>query len=969
MALWLLVCTTGAQSQTTLTVNPQQVSLSAPAGSTTAVAQTVTLLSPGRSVPFTTSVRYFSAATGWLAVSPASGTAPTTLTISANPTNLAAGIYSGQVLIEAGSLTTYVNVVLNIVTPPGNRLAVDQTGLTFIAESGAAVLPVQTLSVIAARGVAAPVAFTAAATSAGNWLSVSPPSAATPATLSVFAIRTPMMSGVLTGTITLTPVGGGAPTIVPVALLATGSTETPVTLSLSQTALTVNHQHGVGAPPAQIVYVNSTGRSVTYTATTTTPWLSLQTVFSSGMTVTDETPSQLAVVVDPGSLAPGTYIGTVTITSPGLPPVELPVSLTVTTTPALNADPSSLVFDDLNVQLPVTVTSTGSSNLSFTASSSAPWLSVVPLTGSTAEGFELLTVTVNPSGLAPGTYNATVTLTVQGTGATLRIPVRLTVSGTGAATALEISAESVELTGVVNAASPAKPLIVRAPVSAPHTFTAAGVSPEGWLLVEPFLATTPASITIRANSAAVAPGIYEGVVLITSLLTGEQTKVPVKFTLVEQSLVTDPASLDFVQEKRGVPPAPKSLQVTGVPPIGFTVSNALSWLTVTPDRGLTPTTLLVAVEPTGLPPGVTRGSIQLNGPNGRLTIPVSLSVAEPPAPTVAPEAITFSYELGSPAPAAQSINIGSTGDMVRFTATARTESGTNWLSVAPSSGSTPATLTAAVSTAQLVPGRHAGTITVASADGSVAPRSVPVTLTVTSSSVAVQGLLHGATLSATPIAPGQIVTLTGTGLGPAAGVTARPTAAGAFESRLSDIRVLFDGVPAPLLYVRNDQINAIVPYALHGRSSARVQVEAGTSFSIPIEAKVVDAVPGLFTSGAAGRGQAAALNSDFTVNSAVNPAARGSIIILFGTGEGQTDPPGQDGRVILTDLRRPRLPVAARIGGRSAEVLYFGSAPSLVSGVFQANIRIPEEAPVGLALIDVQVGGETTQSGVTIAVR
>jgi uncharacterized protein (TIGR03437 family) len=201
------------------------------------------------------------------------------------------------------------------------------------------------------------------------------------------------------------------------------------------------------------------------------------------------------------------------------------------------------------------------------------------------------------------------------------------------------------------------------------------------------------------------------------------------------------------------------------------------------------------------------------------------------------------------------------------------------------------------------------------------------------------------------------------------GLVARPTAAGAFESRLGDMRVLFDGVPAPLLSVRIDEIQAIVPYAIYGRASARVQVEAGASLSIPIEAKVVDAVPGLFTSGSLGRGPAAALNADFTLNSVLNPAPRGSVISVFGTGEGQTDPPGQDGRVITVDLRRPLLPVTATIGGRPAEVTYAGSTSGQVSGLFQANVRIPDDIEPGVVPIQIQVGGATTQSGVTVAVR
>jgi hypothetical protein len=270
----------------------------------------------------------------------------------------------------------------------------------------------------------------------------------------------------------------------------------------------------------------------------------------------------------------------------------------------------------------------------------------------------------------------------------------------------------------------------------------------------------------------------------------------------------------------------------------------------------------VSVDPTGLAPGTNTGSIQIEGPKNRVAVEISLTVMEPPGPTASPTSLTFDYQLGSPAPPAQSISVGSNiANAVGFTASATTESGASWLLINPTSGVTPAIVQASVNTALVVPGRQAGAITIASLDGSLR-RTITVVLNVTATSIAVQGLLHGATLAPTPIAPGQIVTLTGAGLGPATGVVATPTAAGAIESRLAGVRVLFDGVPAPLLYVRDDQINAIVPYALYGRVSARVQVEGAAGLSVPIEAKVVDAAPGIFTAGPAGRGQASALNAD-----------------------------------------------------------------------------------------------------------
>jgi uncharacterized protein (TIGR03437 family) len=542
-------------------------------------------------------------------------------------------------------------------------------------------------------------------------------------------------------------------------------------------------------------------------------------------------------------------------------------------------------------------------------------------------------------------------------------------SGAGSVGPLELGTTAVSLTGVVRLPNPSQTVNIGSSVAS-QGFTASASSNEGWLVVDPFSATAPGRITISANASAVpGPGTYNGSVTLTSLVTGLQSTIGVTYQYQDQAILATPSALNILQAQWGVAPAPQTIQISANAPSTFTAKTSTSWLSLSRSSGSAPANITVTVDPRGLAPGSYTGSIEVTGPNNTLRVPVGLTLAEPPGPNVTPAAITLTHQLGSPAPAPVSIGISSNGQPVSFTAASTTETGIAWLTVSPAAGSTPAAVSAVINPTLLVPGKQSGTIRISSTDGLV-QRSIPVSLTVSASSVGVESVLNGATFAPTAIAPGQIVTITGAGLGPALGLVSKPTAAGAIESKLGDIRVLFDGVPGPLLYVQTNQINAIVPYALSGRLSAKVQVEsAGTNFSIPIEVKVVDAAPGLFTSGIGGRGQAAALNADGTVNSAANPAARGSYISLFGTGEGQTDPQGQDGRIISTDLRRPVLKVSATIGGKPAEVAYFGSAPQLVSGVFQVNLKIPADIPAGIAAVDVQVGSTSSQTGVTIAVR
>lgn len=130
---------------------------------------------------------------------------------------------------------------------------------------------------------------------------------------------------------------------------------------------------------------------------------------------------------------------------------------------------------------------------------------------------------------------------------------------------------------------------------------------------------------------------------------------------------------------------------------------------------------------------------------------------------------------------------------------------------------------------------------------------------------------------------------------------------------------------------------------------------------------VVAAAPGVFVIGPAGQG--AVLNRPaYSVNGPSNPAATGSVISVFATSGGLTQPRGEDGKVV-EEPQALELPVTATIGSLPATVLYAGAAPSLVTGALQFDIIVPAGAPAGDAVaLVITVGGRQSQPGVTIAV-
>jgi uncharacterized protein (TIGR03437 family) len=208
-------------------------------------------------------------------------------------------------------------------------------------------------------------------------------------------------------------------------------------------------------------------------------------------------------------------------------------------------------------------------------------------------------------------------------------------------------------------------------------------------------------------------------------------------------------------------------------------------------------------------------------------------------------------------------------------------------------------------------------------------------------------------------------------IGPPFLTSLRLDANGRVATELAGTQVFFDGVPAPLLYAYASQVGVVVPYSVAGKKKVTVQLVYKGKETYPFEQNVADAYPGIFTMDSSGQGQAAMLNEDGTLNGPGNPAAKGSVVVFYATGGGQTDPPGVDGEITRDVLARPRLPVGVWVQGQEAEVLYAGAAPGIVSGVMQVNIKLPMNIAFdNRVAVAMRVGNlPFSQEGVTLAVR
>jgi uncharacterized protein (TIGR03437 family) len=194
-------------------------------------------------------------------------------------------------------------------------------------------------------------------------------------------------------------------------------------------------------------------------------------------------------------------------------------------------------------------------------------------------------------------------------------------------------------------------------------------------------------------------------------------------------------------------------------------------------------------------------------------------------------------------------------------------------------------------------------------------------------------LVNAASLAPGDIAAGEIVTIFGSGFDP------------------KQTQLLFDGLPATTFYIGSSQINALAPANLKSGSTTQISIVVAGAAVTVFSSDVAGAMPGLFTV-AGGVGQAAALNSDGSENSASNPAARESILVLYATGQGQ-------------DLSA----VSLTMGGYIAPLFYAGPAPGF-PGLMQINAQIPGGfLPPGVLPVVLSIGTANSQDGVTIAVK
>ncbi|MCX6638760.1 MAG: hypothetical protein NT090_27210 [Acidobacteria bacterium] len=538
--------------------------------------------------------------------------------------------------------------------------------------------------------------------------------------------------------------------------------------------------------------------------------------------------------------------------------------------------------------------------------------------------------------------------------------------------------------------------IKRSPAGTALDFTVTVPVTAPWLIVTPSTGKTGTSVSVRVNPTSLPVGAYSADVTVSSVGALDPMTVSVALAIKNPppKMTLSPVSLPFTYvTDQSLPVDPQYLTVaTDGEPLSFTAAvSGGTWLAAAPALGIavagSPVTLTVSVVTAGLLPGSYSGKVTLTSANASnksafvtvlLTVGPGLAVVSSIWPNAAPvgsndQTVTI---RGSHLFKASVVQAGTT------TLT------TTWIS-------TDAMLAVIPKASLLAPATLSLTVT-----NAPQPASTPGTFTVTPLGPLIQavgasvGVVNAASFkidSPKPlIAPGEILSIFGSGLGPTVLVQSTPVAS-VFPTTVGTpaAKVEFgtvSGSPAacgtltaaPIIFAQANQINAVAPFALTSASGQCLLVTYNGISSPLVAFDRVTANPGLFTIDSSGRGQAAAFNYDavkgYTLNSAANPAPKDSTVVLYGTGGGVTNPlPASEGQVIPITGAVPVVvgtPVAITIGGEAASVLSITAVPGSIAGLMQLNVTVPSTVRTAKdAAVVLSIGGHSSNAYATLAVK
>jgi len=422
---------------------------------------------------------------------------------------------------------------------------------------------------------------------------------------------------------------------------------TPATLTISAPEV------GPTPGPSTLLLQNTGDGKLNWTVTSTASWLSVSGTAGS---LNKSASIELSVSVSLSGLAAGTYTGTIKVADPAASnsPQFCTVTLQISASPRLFVDQASLSWTAPAgaaklADKSLTIQNSGGGTLDWTATYSPSWLSGSLSGGSLSAGApQTLTIGVNASGLAAGTYPGTIVIAAPGAlDAPQTVGVTLILS---VAPVIAFSPLSLTFDAPAGGANPApKDLSLSNQGDGIMAWTAA--SDATWLIVSPTFDSLGSGasevLTVRVDTTSLAEGTYMAAVhLASGTASNSPQTVPVTLNVNSQPKIgINPKTLSFstATDVGTCPPSALSVTNTGSNTLNWSATGGAPWLQISPASGslgaLASEPLVMSIQAAGMTPGLYTSTVQVEDPNAinsPQTIAVDLTVSASDLPVSAP---------------------------------------------------------------------------------------------------------------------------------------------------------------------------------------------------------------------------------------------------------------------------------------------------------------------------------------------
>ena len=778
---------------------------------------------------------------------------------------------------------------------------------------------------IALTSTVAGLSFTVSANA--TWLSVIPSSGSIPAILQASVDPTTLTAGTYQGTITIS-VPNAVPAAITVAVTLTVQPGAPAALGVDTQNVSFTAAQGSGGLTLQLHVLNTGGGSLSFTASATTSsggsWLNVSP--TSG-TATPSAPAALTLTATPGSLAAGTYNGTVAITGAGSS-LSLTVTMSVSApTAVILVSQTGLSFTAVaqgGVPLPQNfgILNTGQGSMSWSATattlSGGNWLQISPSSGTVETPYldvSLVAVSIDPSALSAGTYYGRIQVSATAANTPQVMTVILTVLPAGLSLGPQVFPAGLIFTGVAGVTPGSQDVQVGNPTAQVNNFQSGQIGTGFSFLptnasIQP---NQPTTVRVFPDFSQLTAGSIQRGTITLQFADGSPSQA-INVLMVVAPAGSTAAAMDDSGDRAA---AERGYRIQmGADAASGCAAQALQ----VQYRSLQPNFAAVVGQATAIDVQVSDGCGNLVGPGGQ-SAQVTAYLANASVPMTH---IGNGIWQGTWKPL-------TTGPVMIYVDALLLQGG------------------------NLVGGQTTALSGVVSAPAAATP------------AVTAQGVVQAASdQGGVPISPGGLITVYGANLSDGVGQSNGLP----FPQQLNGTQVFLGNQPLPILYTSAGQLNVQVPYTVPVNTQYQLTVQHGNTLSVPQQLVVAQAEPGIFTVNEQGTGQGAIMKSDdVTLAQPGTPALVGETVVIYCAGLGAVTPAVQEGTPApSTPLSDTVIPVTVTIGGATAQVAYHGLTPGY-AGLYQVNAVVPSGITTGDAVpVVLGMAGQTSPT-VTMAVR